>query len=78
MSRRFFDTGWRPFIGWILGMALLYNFIIRDIVSWIIIIYEKSTKLPPELAMIHLVAVMTGVLGLGGLRTYEKSKGIAS
>jgi len=33
-----FTSGWRPFIGWVCGIALLYNFIIRDIVSYILII----------------------------------------
>ena len=67
--RSVFVSGWRPFIGWICGIALAYNFIIRDIVSWFL-----PTSLPPALQMEHLMTVLLGMLGLGGLRTYEKLK----
>ena len=74
--RSMFVAGWRPFIGWVCGYALLYNFIIRDIVSWIIRVYWPLTESPPELAMTHLMTVLMGMLGLGGMRTYEKLKGV--
>jgi len=65
--RTVFVAGWRPFIGWICGVALLYNFVLRDILSfWI--------DVPPALQMEHLMTVLLGMLGLGGLRTYEKLK----
>ena len=67
--RSVFVSGWRPFIGWICGIALAYNFIIRDIVSWF-----APNALPPALQMEHLMTVLLGMLGLGGLRTYEKLK----
>lgn len=75
--RSTFVAGWRPFIGWVCGIALAYNFILRDIVSWIIRVYWPSTEAPPELAMTHLMTVLMGVLGLGGMRTYEKLKGVS-
>ena len=67
-----FTSGWRPFIGWVCGIALLYNFIVRDIVSYILIINNPEAVLPPELAMTHLMTVLMGMLGLGSLRTVEK------
>ena len=67
-----FTSGWRPFIGWVCGIALLYNFIIRDIVSYILIVNNPEAALPPELAMTHLMTVLMGMLGLGSLRTVEK------
>jgi hypothetical protein len=72
-----FVAGWRPFIGWVCGTALLYNFIIRDIVAWVIRINSPALEPPPELAMEHLLTVLMGMLGLGTLRTYEKLKGKA-
>jgi hypothetical protein len=74
--RSIFVAGWRPFIGWICGYALLYNFIVRDIISWIITVYGSNVEAPPELAMTHLITVLMGMLGLGGMRTYEKLKGV--
>ena len=75
--RTIFVAGWRPFIGWICGYALLYNFIIRDIASWIIAVWFPTIKHPPELAITHLMTVLMGMLGIGGLRTYEKMKGVS-
>ncbi len=67
--RSIFVAGWRPFIGWVCGLALLYNFIIRDLVAWV-----SPSIMPPALQMEHLLTVLMGMLGLGGLRTYEKLK----
>jgi hypothetical protein len=68
--RTVFVAGWRPFIGWVCGMALAYNFVIRDLFIWAF----QPEVIPPALAMDHLMTVLLGMLGLGGLRTYEKIK----
>ena len=68
--RTVFVAGWRPFIGWVCGVALAYNFVIRDLFIWAI----KPETVPPALQMEHLMTVLLGMLGLGGLRTYEKIK----
>lgn len=73
--RSIFVAGWRPFIGWVCGFALLYGFILRDMLAWIFVSFDIQAKMPPELAMEHLIAVLMGMLGLGGLRTVEKLKG---
>jgi hypothetical protein len=76
-SRHWFVASWRPFIGWVCGLALFYNFIIRDITAWILSVNAPDMIPPPELAMEHLLTVLMGMLGLGTLRTYEKIKGKA-
>lgn len=68
--RTVFVAGWRPFIGWVCGIALAYNFVIRDLFIWV----TKTTDAPPALQMEHLMTVLLGMLGLGGLRTFEKIK----
>ena len=68
--RTVFVAGWRPFIGWVCGVALAYNFVIRDLFIWAI----NPETVPPALQMEHLMTVLLGMLGLGGLRTYEKLK----
>ena len=68
--RTVFVAGWRPFIGWVCGVALAYNFVVRDLFIWAI----KPETVPPALQMEHLMTVLLGMLGLGGLRTYEKIK----
>ena len=71
--RSLFVAGWRPFIGLICGIALLYNFILRDV----FIFFVGQENVPDALQMDHLMTVLLGMLGLGGLRTYEKVKNAA-
>jgi hypothetical protein len=66
--RTIFVAGWRPFIGWVCGFALAYNFVLRDLLVWFVGV-ESS---PPALQMEHLMTVLIGMLGLGGMRTFEK------
>lgn len=68
--RTVFVAGWRPFTGWVCSIALAYNFVIRDLFIWLI----NPEIIPPALQMEHLMTVLLGMLGLGGLRTYEKIK----
>ena len=70
--RTLFVAGWRPFIGWVCGVALAYNFVLRDL---IIFINPEWSNLP-ALQMDELFTVLFGMLGLGSLRTWEKQKGV--
>jgi hypothetical protein len=73
MHRSVFVAGWRPFIGWICGIAMAYNFILRDL----IIFAMGKDFVPPALQMDHLMTVLMGILGLGAFRTYEKIKNVS-
>ncbi len=75
--RSIFVAGWRPFIGWVCGVALLYHYIVRDWLVWGFSIWASNVPLPPEMDMGSLDTILLGMLGLGGLRTYEKFKGIS-
>ncbi len=75
--RSIFVAGWRPFIGWVCGVALAYSFIVRDMIAWALQIWAPAVSVPPELAMEHLMTVLMGLLGLGTMRTVEKLKGRA-
>ena len=70
--RSIFVAGWRPFIGWVCGVAFAFHFIALPI----ILTYSDHT--PPEFDTNSLFTVLMGMLGLGGLRTYEKMKGKTS
>lgn len=75
--RSLFVAGWRPFIGWVCGSSLLYNYVLRDLICYGVTLYDASIALPPALQMEHLITILLGMLGLGGLRTYEKLNGKA-
>jgi hypothetical protein len=72
VHRTVFVAGWRPFIGWVCGMALAYNFICRDIIVWAATVLDTTVPIPPALQMDELMTVLLGLLGLGTLRTIEK------
>jgi hypothetical protein len=73
-----FKGGWRPFIGWVCGGAFAYHFVLQPVIVFVVV--AAGVELPPlpEFDMASLMTVMMGMLGLGGLRTYEKQKGIAN
>jgi hypothetical protein len=64
-----FVAGWRPAIGWICGFALLYSTIISPILGIWFTVPVVDTSL--------LTTVLMGMLGLGAMRTFEKTKGVS-
>ena len=73
--RSIFVSGWRPFIGWCGGFALAFEFILSPGIEW----YAKFAGLnltAPEIQTGPLLAIVTSMLGVAGLRSFEKSKGL--
>lgn len=78
--RSIFVAGWRPMVGWVCAAALAYHFILYPLAVFILVYFNVSGLHPsdlPSFDMDSLMTVLLGMLGLGGLRTYEKSKGVA-
>jgi hypothetical protein len=72
-----FVAGWRPAIGWICGVALGWNYIIQPIIAWGVFAFGIDLADAPRLDTAELTTILLGMLGLGGLRTYEKRLGVA-
>ena len=70
-----FRGGWRPFVGWTCGVAFAMHFVLFPVVNFFLVGagYEQITV---AFDMDTLLTVLLGMLGLGGLRTVEKWKGI--
>ena len=73
--RNLFVAGWRPFIGWSCGLALFYTYLAQPVVTFILIQRGQYVDLPP-IDLGAMMPVLLGMLGLGGLRSWEKSKGL--
>ena len=71
-----FVAGWRPFVGWTCGIALAYHFVLAPLILFGVGISGFEIPALPEFDMGSLMTVLMGMLGLGGLRTYEKQKGL--
>ncbi len=68
-------AGWRPFFGWAGGAGFVYATILQPLLAWWAAI--KGYPVPPALNLDLLWVVVTGMLGIGGLRTFEKTKNVA-
>ena len=71
-----FVAGWRPFIGWTCGIALCWHFVLQPLIMFLSVLFGFTLPELPAFDMGSLMTVLMGMLGLGGLRTYEKQKGL--
>ena len=69
-------AGWRPAIGWVCAMALLYQYLLSPLVMWAAELLGHPLPAPPTLDDM-LWQLLFGMLGLGLLRTAEKIRGVA-
>jgi len=73
--RSIFVAGWRPFLGWVCGVGFMWAFVGQPIAVWVIALTGSDMTLP-SLDTAPLTEMVFAMLGLGGLRTFEKSRGL--
>ena len=71
-----FVSGWRPFVGWVCGSALAYTYIVQPFLTFSLRVWQPDFPEPPSLDLGELMPVLLGMLGLGAMRSYEKTKGV--
>lgn len=77
-SKSIFVAGWRPFIGWIGGTAMAYQFVIYPLLIWAWRIAQVKGSIPadisppPVLETGALFSIVTGMLGIGAMRSIDK------
>jgi len=78
-SPNLFISGWRPFIGWVCGMAFGLNFLALPIAQWVVQVIPVIVNGVPlklfSLDLATMLPVLLGMLGIGGMRTIEKLQG---
>jgi hypothetical protein len=78
-----FVSGWRPATGWTCVAALAYQFLLYPMLVWIWVLAQangwvpRELSAPPLLDLEALLIVLAGLLGIGSLRTFEKTRGVA-
>lgn len=75
-STSVFIAGWRPFVGWVCGGGLAYQYLVNPLFSWFALIVHWPT--PPTLDMQTLITMLGGLLGFGVMRSYDKKNGVAN
>lgn len=75
-SHSMFVSGWRPAVGWVCTLGLATNYLFVPICNFLLTVTESPITVPP-LDLSEMMPVLLGMLGLGGLRTYEKTQQVA-
>ena len=74
-SKDLFVAGWRPAVGWTCCLGMAGNFLVIPMANFALALSSSSIVIP-LIDLSTMLPVLMGMLGLGGLRTYEKTKGI--
>ena len=71
-----FVAGWRPFIGWTSGVGIAYTFVLAPFIEFVARAAGYTQDMPlPDAA--QLMTLVTAMLGVGAMRSYDKVKGTA-
>jgi hypothetical protein len=73
-----FVSGWRPSVGWVCSLALAWHFVLQPLTVFFAAMAGFELPPLPQFDMDSLMTVLLGMLGLGGMRTLEKTKNVAS
>ena len=76
-SPNVFTSGWRPAIGWVCGLAMAYTYIFYPLLLWATAVWWPEIKPPILVTDGVLTELLCALLGMSGLRTFEKTRGIA-
>lgn len=71
-----FVAGWRPAVGWICAIGLFWA-AFAPVITWMVALGFPEAPAPPEINSDQLFQILFAMLGMGGLRTFEKLKGVA-
>lgn len=74
-SSSLFVSGWRPFIGWVCGISFAWAYVVRPMLVFGFAAAGRPLGLPP-VDIAEMSTVLMGMLGLSGMRTYEKKQGV--
>lgn len=69
-----FQSGWRPAVGWIGVLALFYQFVLYPLLLWAKT-FVPEIQPPPALESDMMFTIITGMLGIAGLRSFDKTRG---
>jgi hypothetical protein len=71
-----FVSGWRPAIGWIGASCLGWAYVLQPMVSFLAPLVDPSIVIPSPKMPVDMFDLILGMLGIGGMRTFEKVRGV--
>tara|TARA_R110000868_G_C10799763_1_gene756976 strand:+ start:615 stop:1004 length:390 start_codon:yes stop_codon:yes gene_type:complete len=72
-----FVAGWRPFVGWICGAGFAVQFVAGPLAEWAAALAGHPVKFP-QMDLGTMMPLLLGMLGLGGMRSFEKVQGVSA
>ncbi len=72
--RSLFIAGWRPFVGWGCGFALVYNVLLAPLILFLARLFGYAGEMPVT-DTAFLQTILLAMLGVGAMRSYDKAKG---
>jgi hypothetical protein len=69
-----FSATWRPAVGWVCVVALAYVYLLHPLLPWVLEVCGVKTPPLPKIDTELLMPLVFGMLGLGGMRSFEKIK----
>lgn len=73
-SNSVFVAGWRPFVGWVCGFGFAWQYVLGPFFYWVSDLFGSPTPIP-QLDIGELGVLLFGMLGMSGMRSYDKTKG---
>ena len=73
-----FVSGWRPAIGWICGASFAWSFVVQPFLVFGLAVAGVTIPPLPVLDNAELMAILLGMLGLGGMRSWDKRNGVGN
>jgi Holin of 3TMs, for gene-transfer release len=77
-SDSMFVAGWRPFVGWVCGSGFAIQFVVGPLLQWLSTVIGGKPIIFPPLDLGTMMPLLLGMLGLGGMRSWEKQQGVAN
>jgi hypothetical protein len=76
-NKSIFVAGWRPAVGWVCSAAFGYAFVVQPLLQFTLIIFHAhfDPAQLPKLDLNTMLPVLLGMLGLGAMRSYDKTQG---
>ena len=75
--RSIFVSGWRPAVGWVCVLGMAGNFMVIPFANFVLALMEIQVSIP-LVELDTMMPVLMGMLGLGAMRSWEKTKGVSS
>ena len=78
LSNSLIVAGWRPYVGWVCGSGFAIQFVVGPLCQWLSTLFLGKPVIFPPLDLGTMMPLLLGMLGLGGMRSWDKANGVSN